>query len=43
MNRNTIKDLTLMLMYLTFWEKNLVPDPREKTDRAGIYSKARLH
>ena len=25
LDRNTIKDLTLMLMYLTSWEESLVP------------------
>ena len=39
MDRDTIKDLTLMLMYLTSREESLVP---EKPDRAGIYPKARL-
>ena len=42
MNRDTIKDLTLMLMYLTSWEESLVPGLRKKPDRAGIYPKVRL-
>ena len=42
MSRDTIKDLTLMLMYLTSWEESLVPGIRKKPDRAGIYPKARL-
>ena len=42
MNRDTIKELTLMLMYLTSWEESLVPGIRKKPDRAGIYPKARL-
>lgn len=36
MSRDTIKDLTLMLMYLTSWEESLVPGLRKKPDRAGI-------
>ncbi len=40
--KDTIKDLTLMLMYLTSWEESLVPGLREKPDRTGIYPKARL-
>ena len=35
-------DLTLMLMYLTSWEKSLVPGLRKKPDRDGIYPKARF-
>lgn len=42
MSRDTIKDLTLMLMYLTSWEESLVPGLRKKPDRAGIYPKARI-
>ena len=42
MNKDTIKDLTLMLMYLTSWEESLVPGIRKKPDRAGIYPKARI-
>ena len=42
MDRDTIKDLMLMFMYLTFWEESLVPGLRKKPDRAGIYPKARL-
>ena len=36
MNRDAIKDLTLMLMYLTSWEENLVPELHEKPDRLGF-------
>ena len=36
MNRDAIKDLTLMLMYLTSWEENLVPELHEKPDRIGF-------
>ncbi len=42
MNTDTIKNLTLMLMYLTSWEESLVPGLRRKPDRAGIYPKARI-
>ncbi len=42
MNTDTIKELTLMLMYLTSWEESLVPGLRGKPDRAGIYPKARV-
>ena len=42
MDANTIKDLTLMLMYLSSWEESLVPGIRKKPDRAGIYPKARI-
>ena len=42
MSKDTIKDLTLMLMYLTSWEESLVPGIRRKPDRAGIYPKARV-
>ncbi len=42
MSKDTIKDLTLMLMYLTSWEESLVPGIRRKPDRAGIYPKARI-
>lgn len=35
MNKDTVKDLTLMLMYLTSWEESLVPDLHEKPDRPG--------
>lgn len=41
MNRDTIKDLTLMLMYLTSWEESLVPNLREKPDRPGFRSRIR--
>lgn len=40
--KDTIKDLTLMLMYLTSWEENLVPGLWEQPDRAGFSPKARL-
>lgn len=40
--KNTIKDLTLMLIYLTSWEESLVPGLRKKPDRAGFCPKARL-
>ncbi len=40
MNADTIKELTLMLMYLTSWEESLVPGLRRKPDRVGIYPKA---
>lgn len=33
MDKDTVKDLTLMLMYLTSWEENLVPELHEKPDR----------
>jgi len=36
MNRDAIKDLTLMLMYLTSWEENLVPELHEKPDHPGF-------
>lgn len=42
MNRDTIKDMTLMLMYLTSWEESMVPGIRKKPDHAGIYPKARF-
>ena len=42
MSKDTIRDLTLMLMYLTSWEESLVPGLRRKPDRAGIYPKARM-
>lgn len=42
MSGDTIKDLTLMLMYLTSWEESLVPGIRKKPDRAGVYPKARI-
>ncbi len=42
MGKDTIKELTLMLMYLTSWEESLVPGLRRKPDRAGIYPKARV-
>ena len=42
MDANTIKDLTLMLMYLTSWEERLVPGIRKRPDREGIYPKAHI-
>lgn len=36
MDKDTVKDLTLMLMYLTSWEESLVPDLHEKHDRPGF-------
>ncbi len=42
MNTDTIKKLTLMLMYLTSWEESLVPGLRRKPDRVGNYPKARI-
>lgn len=42
MSRDTIKDLTLMLMYLTSWEESLVPGIRKKPDCASICPKARI-
>lgn len=38
MDKDTVKDLTLMLMlmYLTSWEERLVPDLHEKHDRPGF-------
>lgn len=42
MNRDTVKDLTLMLMFLTSWEESLVPGIRRKPDHAGIHLKARI-
>ena len=36
MDKDTDKDLTLMLMYLTSWEENLVPELHEKPDRLGF-------
>lgn len=42
MSRDTIKDITLMLMYLTSWEESLVPGIRKKPDRTGDYPKARI-
>ncbi len=42
MSKDTIKELTLMLMYLTSWEESLVPGLRRKPDRADIYPKARV-
>jgi len=42
MSKDTIKELTLMLMYLSSWEESLVPGLRRKPDRTGIYSKAHI-
>lgn len=36
MDKDTVKDLTLMLMYLTSWEECLVPDLHENPDRPGF-------
>ena len=36
MDKDTVQDLTLMLMYLTSWEENLVPELHEKPDRLGF-------
>ena len=36
MDKDTVKNLTLMLMYLTSWEECLVPDLHEKPDRFGF-------
>lgn len=36
MNKDTVKQLTLMLMYLTSWEESLVPGLHEKSDRPGF-------
>lgn len=42
MDRDTIKDLTLMLMYLTSWEESLGPSLRGKPDHTGPYPKVRF-
>ena len=42
MNEDTVKDMTLMLMYLTSWQESLAPSVRKKTDYASIYPKARI-
>lgn len=36
MNKDTIKDLTLMLMYLTFWEEDIVSNLHKRTDMSGF-------
>ena len=36
-----IKEMTLMLMYLTSWEEHLVPGLRRKPDHTGKYPKTR--
>ena len=36
MSKDAIKDLTLMLMYLTSWEESLVSDTRKKSDCTGF-------
>lgn len=36
MNKDTIKDLTLMLMYLTSWEEDIVPNLHKRTDMSGF-------
>lgn len=41
MDKDTVKDLTLMLMYLTSWEENLVPELHEKPDRLGFHPQIR--
>ena len=41
MDKDTVKDLTLMLMYLTSWEERLVPDLHEKPDRLGFHLQIR--
>jgi len=41
MNANTIKELTLMLMYLTSWEESLVPEHDKKIDCHGFRSRIR--
>ena len=41
MNKNTIKDLTLMLMYLTSWEEDLVPNLHKRTDPSGFRTQIR--
>ena len=41
MNKDTVKDLPLMLMYLTSWEERLVPDLHEKPDRPGFHLQIR--
>ncbi len=41
MNANTIKELTLMLMYLTSWEESLIPNHDKKPDRPGFHSQIR--
>ena len=42
MSKDAIKDMTLILMYLTSWKKSLVPDVRKRPDQAGIYPKVRI-
>lgn len=41
MNKDTVKDLTLMLMYLTSWEESLVPDLHKMPDRPGYHLQTR--
>lgn len=36
MSEDAIKDLTLMLMYLTSWEESLAPELHKKPDRPGF-------
>ena len=36
MDKDTVKELTLMLMYLTSWEESLIPDLHKKPDRLGF-------
>jgi hypothetical protein len=42
MRNDVIKDLTLMLMYLTSWEERLVPDLYGKPDCSGLRLQIRL-
>lgn len=42
MDKDTIKDLTLMLMYLTSWEESLAPGLRKRPHYAAIYPKVRV-
>ena len=41
MDKDTVKDLTLMLMYLTSWEESLVPELHKKPDRPGFHPQIR--
>lgn len=41
MDKGTVKDLTLLLMYLTSWEEHLVPDLHKKPDRPGFHPQIR--
>ena len=42
MDRHTIKNLTLMLMYLTSWEESLVPGFRIYPGSVRLFPNARL-